>query len=206
MATLYLVSALAGVKHLFWYDFRDDGVRATWADHFGLVEYDFSGKSAYRAYEFGSLPPKRGNSHRRRSRYLQPGTISNLGSWAHFLRCLECRTCLAEGQDVTLDGPCHHRSGLHRRSCGPQPRQSLSAVCAARRRTVSASRGYVSPTPAPKGRPGHTRSHPLEFSRRSSVYRRRVLPCPNRKEVHTPLTAANASKQQSGSTVAGLPI
>jgi hypothetical protein len=53
MATLYLVSALAGVKHLFWYDFRDDGVRATWADHFGLVEYDFSGKAAYRSYELG---------------------------------------------------------------------------------------------------------------------------------------------------------
>jgi hypothetical protein len=53
MATLYLVSALAGVKHLFWYDFRDDGIRATWADHFGLVEYDFAGKAAYRSYELG---------------------------------------------------------------------------------------------------------------------------------------------------------
>ena len=53
MATLYLVSALGGVKHLFWYDFRDDGVRATWADHFGLVEYNFAGKPAYLSYELG---------------------------------------------------------------------------------------------------------------------------------------------------------
>ena len=53
MATLFLVSALAGVKHLFWYDFRDDGVRATWADHFGLVEYDFAGKAAYLSYQLG---------------------------------------------------------------------------------------------------------------------------------------------------------
>ncbi len=53
MATLYLIGAIGGVRKVFWYDFRDDGIRQTFADHFGLVEYNYATKPAYRAFQIG---------------------------------------------------------------------------------------------------------------------------------------------------------
>jgi len=51
LATLYFISGLAGVDRVFWYDFRDDGVRPIFPDHFGLVEWNMAAKQAYVAYE-----------------------------------------------------------------------------------------------------------------------------------------------------------
>ncbi len=53
LATTYALSAVNGVSKVFWYDFRDDGTRRVFPDHFGLVEYNFAGKPAYLAYEVG---------------------------------------------------------------------------------------------------------------------------------------------------------
>lgn len=51
LATAYLLAAVNGASRMFWYDFRDDGVGHTFEDHFGLVEWNFSVKPAYLAFE-----------------------------------------------------------------------------------------------------------------------------------------------------------
>ncbi len=51
LATMYLISAVEGIQRVFWYDFRDDGLGLSFPDHFGLVEWNFKGKAAYRAFE-----------------------------------------------------------------------------------------------------------------------------------------------------------
>lgn len=53
LATTYLVSAVSGIRKVFWYDFRDDGIEPQFPDHFGLLEWNFGGKMAYVAYEVG---------------------------------------------------------------------------------------------------------------------------------------------------------
>ena len=50
LATIYLLSAVSAVSHVFWYDFRDDGTRRTYRDNFGLVKCDLAAKPAYRAF------------------------------------------------------------------------------------------------------------------------------------------------------------
>src|SRR5579884_1645822 len=55
LATTYALTAVAGVAKVFWYDFRDDGLRQNYTDHFGLVEYNFAGKPTYLAYQTGAF-------------------------------------------------------------------------------------------------------------------------------------------------------
>jgi hypothetical protein len=53
LSSLFLIAAASGVQRVFWYDLRDDGVRNTWPDHFGLLQWDFAAKPAFLAYELG---------------------------------------------------------------------------------------------------------------------------------------------------------
>jgi hypothetical protein len=54
LATIFLLSAVSAVSHVFWYDFRDDGTRRTYRDNFGLVKCDLGAKPAYRAFVLGA--------------------------------------------------------------------------------------------------------------------------------------------------------
>jgi hypothetical protein len=51
LSTTYFISAISGIRKVFWYDFRDDGVRPEFPDHFGLVEWNLEAKSAYLAFQ-----------------------------------------------------------------------------------------------------------------------------------------------------------
>ena len=54
LGTIYLLSAVSGVSHVFWYDFRDDGRHPRYSDNFGLVRCDLGPKPAYWVYILGA--------------------------------------------------------------------------------------------------------------------------------------------------------
>jgi polysaccharide biosynthesis protein PslG len=51
LARLYVAAAYSGVDRLFWYDLRDDGRRAYFEDHFGLLENNLAKKPSFWAYK-----------------------------------------------------------------------------------------------------------------------------------------------------------
>jgi polysaccharide biosynthesis protein PslG len=53
LTAIYLISAVSGVERCFWYEFRDPSTQPLYADHFGLVAYNFRGKPAYRSFLIG---------------------------------------------------------------------------------------------------------------------------------------------------------
>jgi hypothetical protein len=53
LSAVFLIAAVSGVEHCFWFEFRDDSTLPTYPNHFGLVQYDFRGKPAYRSFGIG---------------------------------------------------------------------------------------------------------------------------------------------------------